>query len=251
MAETITIGNQSDSRITAFGDDSKYHRTNVFSYVIFENTNLALARSMLHDVKSHYKIPDNVLLHMRVLTNAKQRKKCCIDHLTQESIFQLVSEIIDRMNEIPFLVKASYYSGDLPENVVDPQFGITWSDKAMQSMLAKDALIPFKLQQYSYSDLRIMISRDATMTSFIGSKGRQAHRWARGFSNIDAPAGLVYEFDPPIGEPKEEILLQLADVMVYVIAHCVDAEKPSLPFQAALSKVRNIDVKQFGFIPAS
>ena len=247
MAEVITIGNQSDSTITAFGDDCKYHNTSAFSYVIFENKALDWAREVLFAIKKKYQVPDDVLIHMRLLTNAGYRKQNGIAHLIDELLFQFVSETIDRMNEIPFLVRASYFSGELPRDVVDDEVGIIWSDKAMQSMLAKFALIPLNLQRYRYTDLKIVISKDATLLRFMGKRRRQAHRWARGFSDIEAPPGYVYEFEPVIAKPEDEILLQLADLTVYLIAHSFDSEKPSLRHRVILEKVRNIDVKPFSF----
>jgi hypothetical protein len=248
MAEVFTIGNPSDSKITAFGDDSKYHHTNAFSYVIFENSGLDAARESIVAIKKRYRVPDGVLIHMRQLTNAGYRKKSELGHLNDKLLFQFVSEIIDRMNEIPFFVKGSYFTGELPRNVTDDEFSITWSDKAMQSMLAKSALIPLNLQRYAYPDLKIVVSRDATILAFLGKQRRQAHRWAQGFSDIDAPSGHVYEFEPVILKPEDEVLLQLADVMVYLIAHSFDPERPSLRQRAILEKIRNIDVTPFRFV---
>lgn len=137
MAEVVTIGNPSDSKISAFGDDCKYHHTNAFSYVIFENTGLAAARETLFAIKKRYRLPDNVLIHMRQLTNARYRKKSGLGHLSDKLLYEFVSDIIDQMNEIPFLVKGSYVTGELPRCVTNDEFSMTWSDKAMQSMLAK------------------------------------------------------------------------------------------------------------------
>jgi hypothetical protein len=60
MAEVVTIGNQSDSTTTAFGDDCKYHSTNAFSYAIFENTGVGAARELLFAIKQEHELPDGV-----------------------------------------------------------------------------------------------------------------------------------------------------------------------------------------------
>jgi hypothetical protein len=41
---------------------------------------------------------------------------------------------------------------------------------------------------------------------------------SRGFSSIEAPPGYAYEFQPVISRPEDEILSQLADLLVYLIA---------------------------------
>lgn len=110
------------------------------------------------------------------------------------------------------------------------------------------ALIPLNLQRYGYTDLKIVVSREATILPFLGKQRRQAHRWARGFSSVEAPPGYVYEFEPIVLKPEDEILLQLADLVVYLIAHSFDRERLVLRQRAILEKVRNIDVKPFRFV---
>jgi len=215
--------------------------------VIFENTGLGLAREKLYALKGMYKLPDDIGVHMRLLTNAVYRQKKGLVHLSDELLSQFASETIDRMNEIPFLVKGAYFSGSLPRDIVDDELSVKWSDKAMQSMLAKSALMPLNLQRYQYVDLKIVVSSDSTMLPFLGKRRRQAHRWVRGFSSIEAPAGHVYEFKPLIMKPEDEILLQLADLVVYLIAHSFDTEKISLGQRLILERIRNIDIQPFRF----
>jgi len=242
MSNIITVGNQPDSKISAFGDDSKFNNTNAFAYVIFENENLETARHSLLNLKEKYRIPDNVLLHMRLLNNDIYRSKNKVQHLAGNVLTELLSDIIDEMNKIPFLVKASYFSGTLPNDSGDEQgLDVVWSDKGVQSMLAKDALIRLNLKNYQYEDLRIIIAQDTTKIGFLGKNRRQAARWARGFSDIGAPSGYVYEFVLIIEEPSEEILLQLADIIVYMIAHAFDNEKASKDYRVILAKIRNYD----------
>jgi hypothetical protein len=153
------------------------------------------------------------------------------------------------MNQVPVLVKGAWFSGPLPRDVGGEEMPIAWSDKGMQSLLAKWALIPLNLQRYDYPDLKIVVSRDATIVPFLGKNRRQAHNWARGFFSVDAPSDRVYELEPEIGAPDEEVLLQLADLVVYLIAHSLDPERPSLRHRTILERVRNIDVKPFQFVP--
>lgn len=228
MSNIIIIGNQPNSKITAFGDDSKFKKTSAFAYVIFENSKLEIARRSLLDIKEKYKIPPNVLLHMRLLNNEFYRNKNGIQHLTGTIMTKFLSDIIDDMNKIPFLIKGCCFSGELPKDIDDEELGVVWSDKAIQSMLAKAALIPLGLEKYEYKDLRIVISQDSTKVRFLGKNKRQAARWTRGFSAIGAPSGYVYEFDPLIQDPTEEVLLQLADAVVYMIAHAFGNGKKSI-----------------------
>jgi hypothetical protein len=243
----IRIGDPLRPRITAFGDDSKFKRTNVFSYVLFENDRLEWSREALCALKRKYGLPQTVQMHMRSLANARYRNENGITHLTAEVLLQFVSEVVERMNEAPFLVRAAYFHGDLPTDIAEPEWGARWSDKGIQSMLAKLALVPLNLQRHKYTDLRIVVSADATLVSFLGTRRRRADRWARGFSDIEAPPGHVYEFTPVIAAPESDILLQLADVVVYLIAHAFDREKVSLRHRLILENVRNIDVQPIQF----
>jgi len=250
MSNIITVGSQQNSKISAFGDDSKFNKTNAFAYVLFENTGLRIARNSLQSIKENYGIPNNVLLHMRLLNNNLYKRKNGIQNLTTNKLTKMLSDIVDEMNKIPFLIKGRYFSQEPPKDSNDEDLAIAWSDKGIQSMLAKAALIPLDLGKFEYRDLRIVIAQDRTKIGFLGKNKRQAARWARGFSDIEAPSGYVYEFEPLIQEPSKEILLQLADTAVYMIAHAFDNEKSSKDYRAILEKVRNIDVRPFVYYPA-
>jgi len=251
VSNIITIGNQPESKITAYGDDSKFNNTIAFAYVLFENPKIETARHSLLCLKEKYRIPSKIPLHMRLLNNFFYRKKNDLQHLTASLLDKLVSDIIDEMNKLPFMVKGSFFSGEMPKDLEDDGQGLSveWSDKGIQSMLAKSALTPLNLEKYQYKDLRIIIAEDKTVQKFLGKNKRQAARWARGFSSIEAPPGYVYEFDPIIQKSSEEILLQLADIMVYAIAHTFN-EKASNSYREQLEKVRNINVQSFMFSPS-
>ena len=75
MSNTILIGNPPQSKITAFGDDSNFNKTNSSAFVLFKNSKLELARGSLHNLKQQCRIPDTVPLHMRLLGNEFYKKE--------------------------------------------------------------------------------------------------------------------------------------------------------------------------------
>jgi hypothetical protein len=246
MAEVIKIGSQDESKITAFGDESKYNDTNAFAYIILENIKIDWARNTLFNIKEKYNIPENIPLHLKFINDGRYKKENNLAHLTENKVLELINEIIEEMNKISFLIKGAYYNGILPKDRdYGDGFKIKWSDKGMQSILATFSLIPLNLKKYSYEDLKIIVSRDSSVISFLGDKRRQTNRWANGFSSIGAPEGYTYKFDPIIKSNSDDILLQFADIIVYSISHAFDIEKMKLSYREILYKANNIDIKPY------
>lgn len=247
MNNVILVGNNPQARIHAFGDDSVYRDVLAYAYAIFQAEHLEAARHAVQTIKAAYAIPAAVPLHMRVLTNPAARRKAGLENLTTEAALSAVSDIVSRMNDLPFLVKAAYTRDPLPpdDEFPDETMRIRWSEKGMLSFIAKFALIPLNLQSYSYTDMHITVASDATRTPFLGKQARQAASWISGFSDVGAPSGMVYKFEPSIVNTADELLLQVADLIVYSIAHAFAPQNRNPFFPKLLTNLRNVDVRPF------
>lgn len=247
MSNIVEIGQNNQGKITAFGDDCKYNNINTYAYVFFENEKIDLAENILLLIKERYNIPKQTPLHMRILMNEKARKANKIDHLTRDKIEDLINVLYKEMNTVPFMIKCSYYSGKLPKDEIvienNDDCSVRWSDKGMQSLLAKRALIPLNLKKYTYEDLKIVVSHDTTKIHFLGKGRRQSARWIQGFSTIECTQGKVFKFVPIISNANNEPLLQMADTVAYTIAHAYDQRSINKFYRQLVMTVNNIDIR--------
>lgn len=249
---TIHIGNPVEPRLCLYGDDSAFETTSAYAFVIFEQAKTQAASDSLRAIKKRYEIPETVPLHMRILFSGHARSKLGLT-ISREKIQGLLHDVVNEMNNLSFFLHGSYYRGPLPESPETddaPDFRVTWSIKAMQSLLAKDALIRINFRDYKYSDMRIIVAEDPTRLPFLGKQRRQAHGWAGG-SDIGAPQGFVFHFSPLVRSPSTEPLLQLADLFVYAIAHALEPANRNPTFPSLLQAVNNIDVQpaRFKLVP--
>lgn len=63
---------------------------------------------------------------------------------------------------------------------------------------------------------QVIISKEKTPTKFLGEGSKQAHYWNAGFSDVDAPENKIFQFKPSIENPKDHIMLQIADLAAYI-----------------------------------
>ncbi|MGJ4748149.1 hypothetical protein ACQV5M_17450 [Leptospira sp. SA-E8] len=227
MTETIIIGNNPDAKYIAFGDDSQYKNILTFAFAILKKEHLAEAISVLEYFRSHYKFPDDVPIHCRVLFSGAQREKHGLSHLDPNDIKEMISKIFYHSKKIPILCRyaTSVLSDkelildkddDFPEIKNDPK-GIL--GLLMQGCFA----VPGNGQEGpTAKDTEIFVSSDKTKIKFFGDRKNQAEKLYSGFSDIDAPSDVVNRIQPNIIENKDwkqRPLIQLADVFSYVCSH--------------------------------
>ena len=248
-SNVIVWGKQSGATVTAFGDDSKFGDTNAFAYVFFRYEHLETARATLRILKAEYRIPEAVTIHLKDWRSGHFRQKNRLKHLEDRDVMRFVEDAIHRLNALTFFVQGRYWSGTLPINQAHPTMGVEWSDKAMQAFLAQTALVELDLRHYKREEINVIISRDSTMFRFMGARRRQAHGWVSGFSDIGAPPGYVYRLEPRVQRAEDDLLLQFADSIVYLVSHAFEPDRGAGEYLRILDMARNLDVRRMTFKP--
>lgn len=246
-SKIIVWGMQPGATVTAFGDDSKYGDTNAFGFVFFKNEHLDTARATLRILKAEFRIPAAVSIHLKDWRSGHFRQKNGLKHLEDRDVLRFVEDAIYRLNALTFFVQARYWSGALPINQVHPTMGVEWSHKAMQAFLAQTALVELDLRHYTREDINVVMSRDSTMIQFMGARRRQAHGWVSGFSSIGALPGYVYRLEPKVQRAEDDLLLQFADSIVYLVSHAFEPDQRAGQYRRILNMARNLDVRRMTF----
>jgi len=236
------IGRNPKAPFCAFGDDSAYKDVLAYAYVVFHRKNIFKAKNYLKDIKQKFNIPVNVPIHCRILFNGNQRQKASLGHLTLDSVKHLISQLIEKMNQVPCLLRYAYCilpeSGEIFLKVIDKEQNIVHDEpKGVLGILSQACFFPIKNQPYvpGAELCEIFTSRDKTKIKFIGKQRRRADSYSSGLS-IERPQnkGRV-RITTNVSEHE---LQQIADVYAYICSHAISSKCTDSFFKEQLNKVK-------------
>ena len=244
MIEKNTIGNSANSPYCAYGDDSRYSNIILYAFGFFQRRHVNRAKKVLSRIKYNYNLSEDFKLHCRILFNESAKQKAGIAHVNQEKIENMLFELIDSMNKVPFTLRYSYcFAEQLTElsMVKDENIQIHDEPKGLQGLLTQSCFAVTKNGNHgpSANECQIFISRDSTKVNFLGRGRRQAHFWASGYSDINTSKDEEPHFiEPIIIDVKDEPLLEFADVLSYTCAHAIANKGNHKYFKKLLSKIK-------------
>lgn len=264
-AATIYVGAGENARYVAFGDDSQFKDTLVYSFIIVRRTRLRAVEARIAILKERFRIPKDGILHCRVLFSGQQRQKAGLGHLTPQDVQSIVARAVTIMNQGLVLVR--YSVGDLAEfgaalgSEIEMQHEsdgstvkvpVKLDPKGLLGMLMQScfAVSPDGSQGPPASECKIFASEDSTMVEFIGSKRRRADGMYSGFSDIGAPVGQVFQLQPEIVSAASQPLLQLADITAYICSHSTDDSPENTFFREQRDRFRYWSGGTFAANPA-
>src|SRR5262245_17169589 len=106
----IEIGNSPMSQYVAYGDESKFLDTLVYSQFIVARSDVRRVEVKLRKLKSHFGIRDSVVLHLSQLMNPFQREKLGLGSLTNEDVKSFLNSLLDNLSDVSYLLKVSYFT---------------------------------------------------------------------------------------------------------------------------------------------
>ncbi|MCW8409781.1 hypothetical protein OQJ13_12455 [Legionella sp. PATHC035] len=255
MNKTISIG-AIQNEYLAFGDDSQFNDTLAFAFVIIRSDKIEYVQNKVKRLKKLYNIPESTPLHSRVLFSGHARDKAGLSHLTPYMIKNIITKIVDLINRTPMYLRYAFCN--LSEHVsffeqMESRIELSDKDKQLKKEIPlnpdpkgllgclahlslatppKDDRVP------SYEKCQIIISEDRTKVKFLGEHGRQAHKWSEGFSDIGSDGNTVFKMQPVVQKFKENLMLELADIMAYVCSHAIGTHGNPF-FLSQLNRVKN------------
>ena len=254
QAKNVINVSSDPAEYLAFGDDSQYGDTLVYTFAIIHRNRISVTESRLVALKRRYRIPDAVPLHCRVLFSGDQREKAGLGHLTPQSAKQIVERAITIMNRGSVLIR--YAVADLAECKVTMGNELQMYDKSgtesdrLSVIVDPKAVLGILMQSCfavpadgsegpTSSQCTIYVSDDATRVKFVGPQRKRADRMYSGFSSIGAPEGQVYQLSPIPMREEQQPLLQLADIAAYTCSHAFEVRETSSFFRTQHNRFKH------------
>lgn len=253
---TIRVGSNIETPYVAFGDDSQFENVVVYGFVICKRRHLKHINTEVKLLKKRFKIPNDVVLHCKMLFHADKRKKIGLEHLTPEDVQSIVSRAITIINQGPAML--NYAVGNLDvfrstlgdsepvlefQNISDgsiTEVPVSFDPKGALGILMQAcfAVPPDGSQGPTANQCQIFASADSTRIKFIDSQKRRADGWYSGFSDIGSPDGQIFQMQPTIATVDTQPMLQLADVAAYVCSHAQDDSANRSFFREQLARIK-------------
>ena len=251
--QSTKVGADSSAHYVAVGDDSVFNGAIVYGFAVFRRTRLKGLVRGVKDIKQRFRIPDDVDIHCKDFRHEYSRSKLGIQHLSDTDVESVYRNVVTLLNQSDVLVKYGLAYEDKVRGVWDEgvmvlegggstvEVPVRYDPKGILGLLAQTCFssAPGSGHGPSAEELEIFIAPDSTKVKFLGN-ARQAHNWARGFS--DMGTGAVLEVIPNVGGcPKG--LFEIADVIAYMCSHAAHGKAEQPFFHELLasvkSKVRN------------
>lgn len=226
----------------AFGDDSAYKDLLVYAYAIFHRRNVSKAKKIINKLKKIYMIPQNFSIHCRIMFSGDQRRKKGLGHVSIVRVKQLVSQIIDEMNDVPCFLRYAYCkvpkTGKFFLDVIDKEEKkVHFDPKGILSLLSGTCFTPTKdvVQAPGIEQCEIFASKDTTKINFLGKGRRRADRYLSAMAFDDKKSQTKKHLRPHV---KNHFLQQVADVYAYVCSHALSKNCEDAFFKEQLDKVK-------------
>lgn len=247
--QSTQVGASSSTHYVAVGDDSVFEGAIVYGFAIFRRTRLKRLVQGVKDIKQRFRIPDDVDIHCKDFLHECSRSRLGIHHLSNTDVESVYRNVVTLLNQCDVLVKYGLAFEDKIRGIWDSgtlvleggdstvEVPVRYDPKGILGLLAQTCFssAPGAGHGPSAEELEIFIAPDSTKVKFLGG-ARQAHNWARGFS--DMGTGTVLEVVPNIGGcPKE--LFELADVIAYMCSHAAHGRAKQPFFYGLLSSVKS------------
>ena len=245
----IEAGNDPNSPYVAFGDDSEYEDVLLYAYIICPRQKLPNLERGIYQLKKEFDIPQNVPIHLRNLLSGQYRAKHNITNFNQTRQAVFYRKAINLLNRTKCFARFTYTlipeSGRLlPENNPTDQIQIVEDRKVILHQMAAACLIPYSengIQLFSVTDFEVFISKDKTKVKLEKSgRRRQAHFMSEALIPTSHPPrqDSYARLKPVFEESKDNIFLQFADVLVYILAHAHSKKNEHKVFKYQASRIK-------------
>ena len=251
-AKTIPAGGDRAAKYVAFGDDSQFGDTLAFAFVVVRRDRLRYAEERLNGLKRLYRIPNDVRLHCRVLFHKVARINAGLDHLTDDDARAILRRAVELINRVPMILRYSHDSlsrfasslgneieltGEADTTKITVPVNVDPKGLLGILMQACFAVPPNRSQGPTASDCEIIVAEDRTKVAFIGPQRRRADSMYRGYSDVGAPTGGVFQLQPTVLKANDSPMLQLADIAAYMCSHAAAASPEQSFFREQLGLV--------------
>ena len=218
--------------------------TLVYAFCFFRREDIGNIERAIREIKKLHGFPQDVPLHFSALMNPFSREKAGLQSFSNDSIKALISSIVEFLNEIPFLLRYSYYTitgNEADDKPDDDNIPVYFEEKGIICLLCQDIFVVDANGSCgpSANECQIFVSEERTKIKFLGEKRQRADRWFRGYSDIGAPKGYVYHLNPIIKKSNEIDLLQIADIFSYICSHAKSTKCADSYYSHILNKVKN------------
>lgn len=252
---TKIIGGNQNAPFVAFGDDSQYNGALVFAYVVVPRTRLRRALRDIGKIKEKFKFPAGAAIHCRELFSGQQRAKQGLAHLGQQEARAIVQHAITLINQHKVFLRYAYAHTERIEGIFGSSGTITLAHKFDGSEVVLPAAFepkgiigllahacfasnPDGSQGPTASQCEIYAAQDKTQVRFVGKGRQRADSLIRGYSDIGAPEGVIFQINPTIASSDFSPLFELADIAAYLCSHAIHTGDRESFFRDALSRVK-------------
>lgn len=246
--EFLEIGQNPYSPYVAYGDDSVYEEILLYGFVICKRHQVSTIERAILNLKKEFGIPHNIPIHMKNLLSGQYRRKHGISGLDRKEQAAFFRKVIDIINKNKCVVRYSFAkipeSGKLlPEASSDGKIQFTEDHKAFVHQMAGACFFPYVERGkiiFTLHDFEIFLSQDSTKTKAMScAPNKQAHFWSEVLVPLTHPPrlGSYARVKPKIQLMKDNIFLQLADIVVYILSHSL-SEKGEQIFKYQANRIK-------------
>ena len=210
----IPVGKDPNAPYHAYGDESALPSLSIYGMALLPASRVQDAKQILVEEKRKAGIPAEAPLHCRRLLHAQARKGTPFESLSDDRARALTVGVARKASEAGCVCRYGVFK--------KPDQGVLLTDFAGKPLENKEknlnaiAFWACVAPDFpKWSEVQMWVGRDATVVEWFG-KRRQAHRGYTCFSDIGAPAGMVFEWLPHIAEGWNPPLMQLGDLYAYL-----------------------------------
>ena len=246
----IESGNNLNSKYIAYGDDSVFKEILVYGFIIVKREKKSSLEKDVFNLKKEFGIPKDIPIHMRNLISGQYRDKHNIKKLNKDRIPIFIRKFVNVLNKNDCFIRYCYTkvpeSGKLlPENSPDDEIKIIENHKAILHQMAGACFTPYiqeNVTLFTANDFEVYISyNDEKVKIAENTPRRQAHYLSEMLVPLSNPAhpDSYIRLKPHIQLMKDNILLQAADVIVYMLAHSLCKDCDGNMFQYHINRVKS------------
>jgi len=225
-------GQNSNSPFIAYGDDSAYEEILIYGFIICKRSQASKLENEIINIKKEFEIPDKIPIHMKSLLSGQYRKKKNISNFGRSRQPLFFRKVVNILNKNRCIVRYCYTvipdSGKIfPKDSPDEKIPLIENHKATVHQMASACFTPYvehgKLV-FTAKDFEVFLSHDSTKVKFSPiSPRKQAHFLSELLIPTTNPPrpGTYIRLRPNIQLMKNNIFLQFADAVVYMLAHAL------------------------------
>lgn len=241
------LGNKSNTPYCAYGDDTKYKEILLYAFIALQREKTQELETDILNIKNEFNIPADVTIHIKDFFNGHKREKLNINHL---NVSALIDAIIDSLNKHNACVLFNYLKIPKNNKIYPDEFEIQGQKihgdpKALAHQLGASCFVPFlnlNNKILNLQDFEVFVSSETTKVKVVGTQKRKAQYLFEMRIPLTNPAkgGNYARLKPHYINTNENTLLQVADVVAYVISHALSKKCSNTTFKKQMKKIQFI-----------